>query len=281
MTDERADRIRSEVRTHYAGVASKGAGGGCCPQGPCGQDAQRMSARLGYTGEEQAAVPDGSDLGLGCGTPVRGAALAPGEVVVDLGSGAGFDCFLAAKAVGQEGRVIGIDMTPEMIEKARANSRAHGYTNVEFRIGEIEHLPLADRSANWVISNCVVNLSPDKPQVYRECFRVLKPGGRLSIADVVATRPIPESLRSRMELLVACTVGASSPADIERWLVEAGFEDVRIEVNDRSREFIRDWVPGSGLEEHLAAAVIQAERPAVRGHGDSVLSHGNAAPPPG
>ncbi len=261
MTEENSDRIRSEVRRHYAAVAVERASCGCSPTGCCSTGEPASSARLGYSGDDLAAVPAASDLGLGCGTPVRGARLARGDVVVDLGSGGGLDCFLAAREVGPEGKVIGVDMTPEMIERARASARTQGWKNIEFRLGEIEHLPVADNTADWVLSNCVVNLSPDKEQVFRESFRVLKPGGRLSISDVVATRSIPESLRSQMDLHASCIAGAATPAEIAACLAAAGFQDIRVDVQERSREFIRDWLPGSGIEQYLSSALIHAKRP--------------------
>lgn len=164
---------------------------------------KQMSTTMGYSKEDMDNVPEGANMGLGCGNPVALASLKTGETVVDLGSGGGFDCFLAAKEVGKTGRVIGVDMTPEMVSKARKNAKAAKTSNVEFRLGEIEHLPVADNSADIVMSNCVINLSPDKQGVYRDVFRVLKPGGRLSISDVLATAPLPEKMRNDLNLMVS------------------------------------------------------------------------------
>lgn len=185
----------------------------------------------------------------------------PGEVVVDLGSGAGFDCFLASPQIGPTGRVIGVDMTHEMLAKARANAAKVGVTNVEFRLGEIEHLPIADAIADVVISNCVVNLSPDKPQVLREAFRVLKPGGRLAISDVVNMAPLPDNLADDPELLCGCVTGAVAAYQIEAWLSEIGFAEVRVTEKPESRDVIKDWAPGTGVENFVVSASIEARKP--------------------
>jgi ubiquinone/menaquinone biosynthesis C-methylase UbiE len=215
---------------------------------------------MGYSAEELAAVPEGANLGLGCGNPQAIAAMKPGEVVVDLGSGAGFDCFLAAVRVGPTGRVIGVDMTHEMLAKARATAAKVGITNVEFRLGEIEHLPIADNTADVIISNCVVNLSPDKPQVFREAFRVLKSGGRLAISDVVNMAPLPCDLANDPELLCGCVVGAVAASRVEAWLTEAGFVDVRVTEKPESREIIKDWAPGRGIENFVVSAIVEARK---------------------
>lgn len=209
------------------------------------------------------AVPGGANMGLGCGNPQAIAALRPGETVLDLGSGGGFDCFLAARQVGDTGRVIGVDMTPEMITKARENARKGAYGNVEFRLGEIEHLPVADASVDVLISNCVINLSPDKAAVYRDAFRVLKPGGRIAVSDVVRTTEseLPEAIRTDLDLLGGCVAGAASPGEVEGMLRDAGFEDIRIDVKEESREFIRDWAPGRDIERYVVSASIEAVRP--------------------
>ena len=228
-----------------------------CRAGPPGAHA----SRLGYSDAELDSIPEGADLGLGCGNPQAIAALRPGETVLDLGSGAGFDCFLAARAVGEGGLVIGVDMTPEMMTKARNNARKAGYGNVEFRLGEIEHLPVADASIDAIISNCVINLSPDKPQVFREAFRVLKPGGRLAVSDVVATAILPEEVRGDLALYTGCMAGAAHVDELGQMLRDAGFADIRIGPKDASRSFIRDWAPGRRLEDYVVSASIEAARP--------------------
>jgi len=254
------DTVRQAVRDRYARIAQGqsasccGGGSACCDPG----DAAAASVALGYSAEELAAVPEGANLGLGCGNPQAIAALRPGETVLDLGSGAGFDCFLAARQVGPQCRVIGVDMTPAMLDKARANAQEGGHSNVEFRLGEIEHLPLADAGVDVILSNCVINLSPDKAQVFREARRVLKPGGRLAVSDVVALHPLPAVLRSDLEAWGGCVSGAATVAEIEGWLREAGFQEVRVVVSETSRAFIREWFPGSGAEDHVASAVIEA-----------------------
>jgi SAM-dependent methyltransferase len=263
MTDElHVDVVHQTVRQRYAEVAQTtepcrcGSGGStsCCGT----TNTRETSRQLGYTEEEMAAVPDSANMGLGCGNPQAIAALQPGEVVVDLGCGGGFDCFLAARQVGADGTVIGVDMTPEMISKARANAVEGHYTNVEFRLGEIEALPVADGSANVIISNCVINLSPDKPRVYREAYRALKSGGRLAISDVVAIADMPEEMREDLALLSGCISGASTVTAVESMLSAAGFSRVITTVNGHSREFIREWAPGRGIEDYVASATIEA-----------------------
>jgi ubiquinone/menaquinone biosynthesis C-methylase UbiE len=202
-------------------------------------------------------------MGLGCGNPRAIAGLKAGEVVLDLGSGGGFDAFLAAREVGESGRVIGVDMTPEMISKARRNAEQGQFSNVEFRLGEIENLPLADASVDVIISNCVINLSPDKPRVFREAWRVLKPGGRLAISDVVASTELPASMRDDPYLHSACVAGASLTDELGTWLADAGFVDIRIRPKDESRHFIKDWVPGAGVEDYVLSATIEAIKPGL------------------
>lgn len=252
------DEIRTAVREQYGSIARNTATGsapGCC--GP-GADA---SLALGYSAEELAAVPEGANMGLGCGNPQAIAALREGETVLDLGAGGGFDCFLAAKQVGPRGRVIGVDMTPAMVSKARANAAKLGTENVEFRLGEIEHLPVADATVDVILSNCVINLSPDKAAVFGDAFRVLRAGGRLAISDVVATAALPASLEHDIAALTGCVAGAADVTTIERLLRDAGFDDIRVTLNERSREFIRDWMPGSGIEKYVASATIEAKKP--------------------
>jgi SAM-dependent methyltransferase len=205
-------QIKEMVRARYGGIASKGSENCCGPAppsccGPIAASETEKSRRMGYSDAELAAVPDGANLGLGCGNPQAIAAMQPGETVLDLGSGAGFDCFLAAEQVGPAGRVIGVDMTHEMLKKARENAAKVNATNVEFRLGELEHLPVADNTADVVISNCVINLVPDKAQVFREAFRALKPGGRVAISDVVNTAPLSADLKTDTALRVRCRCG--------------------------------------------------------------------------
>lgn len=222
------------------------------------------STRLGYSKEELAAVPAGANLGLGCGNPQAIAALRPGETVVDLGCGGGFDCFLAARRVGEKGRAIGVDMTPEMIHKARENAARGKVANADFRLGEIEHLPIADGTADVILSNCVINLSPDKPQVFAEAFRVLRTGGRLAISDVVAIAPIPAKVKRELQAHSGCIAGAATVSATERMLKKAGFSKIRVCVNERSKEFIKNWFPGSGAEKVVRSATIEAVKKGAR-----------------
>jgi arsenite methyltransferase len=254
-----ATEVKELVRSWYGSVAASSAG--CCGPATASQEASRS---MGYTEAELAFLPEGADLGLGCGNPQALAAMRPGEVVVDLGSGTGIDCFLAARQVEPAGRVIGVDMTHEMLAKARANAERVGAANVEFRLGEIEHLPIADNTADVVISNCVINLVPDKEQVYREGFRVLKPGGRIAVADVVNTAPLPAELAADASLLCACLAGAATTRQIEDWLAAAGFIDIGIIIKPGSRELVESWAPGRGIEHYAASATIEARKPALR-----------------
>jgi arsenite methyltransferase len=265
MQDDKKDKIRGEVRERYAQIADDSSS--CCgqssqPSCDCGSSAPVSASELrGYSRQDLDGVPEGADMVLGCGNPKAIADLKPGEVVLDLGSGGGLDCFLAADTVGEGGRVIGVDMTPEMIARARDNARKSGHNNVEFRLGEIEHIPAADASVDVVISNCVINLSPDKPAVYRDAYRVLKPGGRLAIADMIAVKPMPREILEDPDLMCKCVAGAATKQDLENMLREAGFEDIRIEPKDESREFVKDWSPGSDAEEYVVSADISAIKP--------------------
>ena len=223
------DELRDMVRDRYAGVAREGVS--CCgPSSSCcgGGSPVQVSRDVGYGEEELAAVPRGADLGLGCGNPVALATLAEGETVLDLGSGGGLDCFLAAERVGESGRVIGVDMTPEMLRLARRNAAEGGYRNVEFRLGEIENLPVRDGEADAVISNCVINLSPDKPRVFREAFRALKSGGRLLVSDLVLSKPLPERIFRSAAAYAACVAGAALKDDYLEAIREAGFRQVEV-----------------------------------------------------
>jgi SAM-dependent methyltransferase len=238
-----ADEVRQTVQEGYAAIAeaddeSCGCGCGC-------SNPDDLALGVGYSLEELASLPEGANLGLSCGNPTALASLEPGETVVDLGSGAGFDAFLAGRRVGPTGRVIGVDMTPAMIHKARANAATYreraGYDNVEFRLGEIEHLPVADNSVDVILSNCVINLSPDKPQVWREIARVLKPGGRVSISDLALLRPLPEGIAEMVEALVGCIAGATLVSETERMAKEAGLADVALTPNPEHIDAMTNW----------------------------------------
>jgi len=225
------------------------------------QTVEQTSQKLGYSAEDVANVPDGANLGLGCGNPQAIAHLKSGETVLDLGSGGGFDCFLAAQQVGSTGTVIGVDMTAEMITLARSNAAKSGSTNVQFRLGEIENLPVADNTVDVILSNCVINLSPDKPAVFREAFRVLKSGGRLAISDVLATATLPESIRADLDLHAGCVAGAAQIDEVIAMLDAAGFVEVRVEPKDGSREIIRNWNPDLGLDAFILSASIEGVKP--------------------
>jgi SAM-dependent methyltransferase len=254
------DDIKNTVRDHYAKVAQN-RGIGCAPGCCSPNNSSGASLALGYSPEDLSSVPEGADMGLGCGNPQAIAALRPGETVLDLGSGGGFDCFLAAKQVGATGRVIGVDMTPQMVSKARENARKLGADTVDFRLGEIERLPVADASVDVILSNCVINLSPSKSEVFREAFRVLRPGGRLAISDVVALGPIPEHLQSIAAALAGCVAGAIEVDPLRAMLSEAGFEQVRIELRQESGAFIKDWIPGARVDNYVSSATIEAIKP--------------------
>jgi SAM-dependent methyltransferase len=259
-------QIKEMVRARYGGIAAASETSCCAPAASscCGPEAAESShdkaRRMGYSEAELTAVPDGANLGLGCGNPQAIAAMQPGETVVDLGSGAGFDCFLAAQQVGDTGHVIGVDMTHEMLKKARDNAARIGAGNVEFRLGELEHLPIADNTADVVISNCVINLVPDKEQVFREAFRVLKPGGRLAVSDIINTAPLSAELRSDPALLCGCVAGAVPAERIEGWLASAGFVDVRVTPKPETRELIKTWAPGRNIENHIVSAMVEARK---------------------
>jgi arsenite methyltransferase len=261
------DQIRQNVRSRYKEVALQGvdANSCCAPDTGCCKtpvDSSTASRKIGYSSEELSAVPEGANLGLGCGNPQAIAALKPGEIVLDLGSGAGVDCFLAAGQVGVQGQVIGVDMTPEMISRARSNAAKGGFTNTVFRLGEIEQLPVADGTVDVIISNCVINLSPNKPQVFAEAFRVLKPGGRLAISDIITTAELPPAIKNDIEALYSgCVSGASSIIELKGMLRQSGFTDITIQPKDESKEFIKDWVPQANIENYIVSAIIEAIKP--------------------
>jgi arsenite methyltransferase len=254
-TESSSATVREEVRRRYGASAL---GKSACAEDSC---TPTNATALGYSTEDTAAAPEAANLGLGCGNPLAIASLNEGQVVLDLGSGAGFDCFLAARAVGKTGRVIGVDMTHEMLTKARENAQKNGFKNVEFRLGEIEALPVADGSIDVIISNCVINLSPEKQRVFNETFRVLKPTGRLAIADMVATAPLPDYIKADWAAYTGCMAGASQISELERMLEASGFKEIKIAPKDTSRSFIRKWLPGKQIEDYLVSATIEAVKP--------------------
>lgn len=264
MNETSKDHIRTKVRSRYKEIALQEVeSSSCCGPAPdCCGEVGDISSQMGYSSEELTAVPDGANLGLGCGNPQAIAALQPGESVLDLGSGGGFDCFLASRQVGETGRVIGVDMTPEMITRARNNAAKGGFANTEFRLGEIEHLPVPDQSVDVIMSNCVINLSPDKQQVLDEAFRVLRSGGRLAISDIVTTAELPEEIKNDLDVMYSsCISGASTVEELRTMLTQSGFQEVVIEPKDESKAFIKDWVPESNVENYIVSAVIQGIKP--------------------
>jgi len=282
--------VRARVRERYASIAegaSCGCGCGCESETASTRAASRTAStsgcctrageedallRLGYTPEQAAAIPEGADLGLGCGNPIAHADVKTGETVLDLGCGAGIDVFLAAQKVGPQGRAIGVDMTAAMIERARAGARRGGATNVEFRLGEIEHLPVADASVDAVISNCVINLSPEKAQVFREAKRVLRPGGRLVVSDLVWERAVPDDVRARVDALCGCVAGASLKPDYLRLIEEAGFRDVEVVEEGRYAEPALAPAEEESIHDAMSAVVsikVRAFAPAAQGRSTS------------
>jgi len=260
--------IRSVVRDKYGAIAEgKPSGSGCCGSDEsgcgCACGSSDVLTEIGYTADQAAAIPEGANLGLGCGNPLQHANVRAGEVVLDLGSGAGIDCFLAAREVGPTGRVIGVDMTPAMIEKARANAATGDYGNVEFRLGEIENLPVADGAADVIISNCVINLSPDKGRVFGEAFRALKPGGRLLVSDLVLTRPLTPELQKNVDLYVGCVAGASLKEDYLAFARDAGFADVEV-VSESGYSVGTDALPPDSPERGAFDAVVSVKVRAMK-----------------
>jgi arsenite methyltransferase len=260
------EEIRQSVRDRYGKIARDEVQG-CSPtpsSSCCSEPiltTEKASTAMGYSRDEIDSLPEGANLGLGCGNPVAIASLKEGETVVDLGSGGGIDCFLAAKAVGETGRVIGVDMTPDMVTKARKNAEKTETDNVEFRLGEIEHLPVGDETADIIMSNCVINLSPDKPSVYRVAFRVLKPGGRLAFSDILATTPLPDHIRNNLASISACVGGGATIDDTRKTLEEAGFDNIKIKGKAESQELVQDWLPGDDVWEYIVSATIEAVKP--------------------
>ncbi len=233
--------------------------GSCCSSAE--ETLDQLSTAMGYSKEDISAAPEGANLGLGCGNPVALGSLKEGETVIDLGSGGGFDCFLAAKKVGDDGKVIGIDMTPSMVSKARQNAAKVNAENVEFRLGEIEHLPVADNTADIILSNCVINLSTDKQTVFHDAFRALKPGGRLSISDILATQELPAKVKNDLALFSACIGGAATVESTTAMLEQAGFSDIKIDAKEESKEILNEWMPGSNAGEYVVSANIEAKKP--------------------
>ena len=265
MSRHKDKEIRDAVKERYGEIArsSENPSGDCS----CCSDVidpfdliqpQTQSTLMGYSADEINSVPVDAVMGLGCGNPQAIAALKAGEVVLDLGSGAGFDSFLAARQVGERGKVIGVDMTPDMIKRAEENAEKGAYANVEFRLGEIEDMPVEDNSVDVILSNCVINLSPDKQAVYQEAFRVLKPGGRLAISDMVTSGEMPPEIKEDMDLHSSCVAGALQIDELNQILAEAGFKDIRIQPIYESREFIKQWTPGIPIEEYVLSATIEA-----------------------
>jgi len=276
------EEIRQAVRDSYGKIARLGTkvtglipAVSCCGE-PGISDAKRssasccrageftpeeMSKAMGYSKDDLERTPEGANLGLGCGNPVALASLKPGETVVDLGCGGGFDCFLAVNEVGKDGKVIGVDMTPDMIRKARKIAQEANIDNVEFRLGEIEHLPVADNSADIIMSNCVINLSPDKQRVYKDAFRALKPGGRLAISDILATRELPVEIKNDLALHSACIGGAATIASTVTMLEQTGFRDITIDAREESKKIINEWMPGRNFGDYIVSADIEAKKP--------------------
>lgn len=261
-------KVREIVREAYGKIA-QGSGSCGCSCSPCGIDVKQFARSIGYTEEELKNIPQEANLALSCGNPTALASLKEGEVVLDLGSGAGFDCFLASARVGKKGRVIGVDMTPEMVEKARDNAKKNRIENVEFRLGEIENLPLADNSVDAVISNCVINLSADKPRVLQEMYRVLKPGGRIAISDIALIKELPEKIRENIEAYVGCVGGAILIDEYRRIVEASGLKSVKITIKDISscidpntkdpigRAILDSLGENESLEEYVASVYVK------------------------
>lgn len=259
------EKIRAAVRKHYGALAQRQRGScgcaqasSCCGNDPADTSSSDLSEACGYSSGEFEEVPGAADMSLGCGNPVELAAIRNGETVLDLGSGGGFDCFLAGQRVGSAGHVIGVDMTPEMLCKARETAESRGYQNVEFRLGEIENLPVADESIDVIMSNCVINLSPDKLRVFREAFRVLRPGGRLAISDIIATIPLSEEIQKDLALYTGCIAGAAFIDDLKDMLSDAGFQEIRIRPKNGKQEFLEAQEPGRNVLDFVVPATIEA-----------------------
>lgn len=259
------EKVREYIRKSYGEIALKSSQGCSCG---CNTeqrelnplDIKELSLNIGYSENDLNDMPQNANMGLGCGNPISIAKLREGETVVDLGSGGGFDCFLARRQVGETGYVIGVDMTAEMIQLSRKNAEKIGYSNVEFRLGEIEHLPIADESVDVIISNCVINLSLQKENVFKEAYRVLKHRGRLSISDIVATAKLPESIKQDLAMMAGCISGAEYVDNIKGMLEDAGFTNIQLSPKDNSREVLRTWAPDRNIEDFVASFIIEAQK---------------------
>ncbi|WP_373482409.1 arsenite methyltransferase [Acetobacterium sp.] len=257
------EEARAFIRENYAQVAQSGAAGGCCG-GSCNcsdpMDIINATMTIGYDAGDLINAPPESNMGLGCGNPIAIASLKQGDVVLDLGSGGGFDCFLARGQVGATGYVIGVDMTPEMIKLARNNAAKSGYSNIEFRLGEIEHLPVADASIDVIISNCVINLSLEKEKVFKDAYRVLKSGGRLALSDVVATAELPETIKNDLAMVAGCVAGAEHMVEIRAMMIRAGFQNIKLMPKDNSKEILNNWLPDKKIEDYVASFIIEGDK---------------------
>ena len=265
MSDDK-NEIRSKIRENYSQVAQAESGGccgssGCCSGDTTTQDTIQIAQNLGYSAEDLESDFAEANQGLGCGNPKAIADLSQGEVVLDLGSGPGFDVFLAAEEVGETGKVIGVDMTPEMIEKARNKAQENEVNNVEFRLGEIEHLPVADKSVDVIISNCVINLSVDKEAVFSEIYRVLKPGGRIAISDILKSNQLPAEIKDNLDNYSSCITGAVKRETMQKIIDKNNFKDIQIENKSNSEQIVKDWSQNVKVEDYIFSAYITAQKP--------------------
>ena len=265
MKDRLDDEVRSQVKARYSEIEKVNQKSNCCSGSTsacCGGDNayDDVSRIIGYSTEDLSSAPSSANLGLGCGNPQAIADIKPGEFVLDLGCGGGFDAFLAVKKVGENGFVIGVDMTPEMINRARLNAEKGNYRNVDFRLGEIEHLPVDDNCIDVIISNCVINLSTDKQRVFDEAFRVLKNGGRLAISDTVAIEDLPEKIKHDVESYTGCISGATSIGILEKMMASSGFVEILIDIKENSNEIVGEWMPDFPIYKYIASAIIQAKK---------------------
>lgn len=262
MSDFKKIDVRNAVRNSYRKIAIGNVKENGCCSGSINlkKSSIDISRKIGYSDEEISTVPEGANMGLGCGNPQLIANIKEGETVIDLGSGGGFDCFLASKKVGTKGYIIGVDMTPEMINKSRVMSKKYGYRNVDFRLGEIENIPAADNTADVIISNCVINLSPNKQRVYNEAYRVLKKGGRIAISDIVLIRKLTKEMKQDEKLYCGWVTGASSVEELRLYLEKAGFSDISIETQEVSKEYAEKWGHNLKVGEYIMSASIKAAK---------------------